>query len=424
MNKELYKFLLTFLEVKRMEYKIKTKYLIDGINLPKKNDNFEITIKGAIIKNINQILNNKPGVIGETIDAEKFTLLPGLIDAHIHIDFNPHMDAKSMVIGKWYEEKKELRMLKASENARKLVMSGVTTVRDCGAHEDVSFLLRDSINQKLIPGPRLFISGNPITITGGHACHMGLEADTIPELIKSIRLMNKRGADFIKFMSSGGRLTSCSNERGIQYNLDEIKAIVNEAHKRKMKVATHALGTEAIINSIKANVDTIEHCAWLAPEDGYEFQEDIISEMVEKGIYINPTLPAAAAYLYRTFSKEEAQFILNERVKLLQRMYQSGVKILAGTDAGVPQVDFNQFVQSLKMLVNKIGLTKYETIKAGTSEAAKALGIEDRIGSIQKGKLADIIIVDGDPLEDLDVLNKIVMVIKDGDIVYRNHNMI
>lgn len=403
-----------------MKYRIKAGYLIDGENPPKSN--VQIDIEGKEIKNILRIksknINDKEEIFNKIINAEKYTVLPGLIDTHVHLTMNPEY-VESW--DKWLKEKKEILLLKSTENAKRMLLSGVTTARDCGAYGDLAFLLREIIERKLVSGPRLIISGNPITITGGHCHYMGLEADNKKELIKSVRLMNKLSANFIKVMSTGGRMTTSSNARWVQYSLEETKAVVEEAHQRNMKVAVHALATEGIVNSVKASVDTIEHCAWMAPVDGFDLREEIIPEMVEKNIYVDPTLIAASIWLNRTSSSINATAIFEERMGLMKIMYQAGVKMLAGTDAGVPKVDFDQLPFSIKLLADEIGLTNYDAIKAGTSEAARALGVDNEVGTVEKGKLADIIIVNGNPLEDLEALKKIVMIIKDGDIVFQGN---
>jgi len=401
-----------------MKYRIKTGNLIDGENPPKKD--VQIDIEDNKIKNISEFSdkNNKDNLFDEVVGAENYTVLPGLIDTHVHITLFPgyiNMNAQNEWAREWLKEKKEFIVLKSAENARKMLLSGVTTARDCGAYDDIIFLLREAINRKLISGPRLVISGNVITITGGHLHFMGLKADSIVELIKAVRLINEQGADFIKLMSTGGRMTASSNARRIQYSLEEIRAVVEEAHESDMKVAVHALSTEGIINSIKAGVDTIEHCPWFDRVEGFDFKEEIIPEMVKKNIYVNPILPAAFA------SNTTSDF--EKRMKLMRIKYKAGIKMIAGTDAGVRTVDFDQLWFSIKLLADKIGLTNYDAIKSGTSEAARALGINNEVGTIEKGKIADLIIVDGNPLEDLEALKRIVMILKDGDIVFQDNNM-
>jgi len=402
-----------------MKYRIQTGYLIDGENPPKKD--IQIDIEDKKIKNLSEInnINSKEKTFDEVIDAKKYTVLPGLIDTHVHITLFPGYKNLNVYNNEWarewLKEKKEFIVLKSAENARKMLLSGVTTARDCGSYKDIIFILRDAINRGLITGPRLVISGNAITITGGHLHFMGLKADSILELIKAVRLMNELGADFIKLMSTGGRMTASSDSRRVQYSLDEIRAVVEEAHENGMKVAAHALGTEGIINSVRAGVDTIEHCPWFDRVEGFNFKEEILPEMLKNKIYVNPIL--LAAFVSNTASDFE------ERMKWMRIKYQAGIKMIAGTDAGLRLVDFDQLWFAIKLLADQIGLTNYEAIKAGTSEAARALGIDEEVGTIEKGKVADLIVVNGNPLKDLEVLKRIVMIIKEGNIVYRDNNI-
>ena len=168
------------------------------------------------------------------------------------------------------------------KNIFKLLKNGVTTARDCGAYGDFGLILREAIQNEVIEGPRLIISGNPITITGGHCHFLGIEADNKFEIIKAVRKVCKLNVDFIKFMPTGGSLTPESDRRGIQYDLEEIRALVDESHRRGKKVGVHTLGTEGIVNSAKTGADTIDHCVGLAPIKGFLYDGRAVLQMVEK----------------------------------------------------------------------------------------------------------------------------------------------
>ncbi|HZK12291.1 MAG TPA: amidohydrolase family protein [Atribacterota bacterium] len=398
-----------------MEYTVLAGTLIDGrSNKPKRN--IEITIEN---EKISQIRDQKDDRRKENnfynIDATKYTILPGLIDSHVHIMMNPEYKAWHNWV---FEEKEDLMLLKATDNLSQLLESGVTTIRECGAYGNISYALREAVELKYLKGPRLIISGSPITITGGHCYYMGIEADSKDELKKAVRGLNKKKVDFIKLMATGGSLTPQSSRRGIQYSYDEIRLVVEEAHLRGKKVAAHALCTKGIIDSAKAGVDTIEHCAWLDPEDGFIYDDNSVKQMFDRKIYINPCLPATAKYLSRV-SPEEKTYLFNSRIGLLKKTFQAGVEMLAGTDSGVPEVGFNSIVESIKLLNEYIGLSKMQAIFAATINSANALGIGDLVGSIEVGKFADMMIVESDPLNNLDDLKKVVMVIKSGEIVYK-----
>lgn len=390
---------------------------IDGVDKPK--NNIQIDIEGkkiAKIKKINDKNNNSEE--RSIINAEQFTVLPGLIDTHIHLTMNPTYKKWD----EWLKEKKEILLINASKNAEIMLSNGITTARDCGAYGDLIFLVREMIDNKLISGPRLIISGNPITITGGHCHYMGLEADSEAEIIKSIRLMKKLGVDFIKIMSTGGRLTPGSNPRKAQYNLEQMEVAVKEAHQRNMKIASHALGTEGIVNSVHAGVDTIIHLAFLDTDEGFDDCEDILSEIAEKGIFVEPTLPASA--LNFNSSSLAGNALFERRVKTVKKLNELGVKLIAGTDAGVPNINFIQLFHSISLLAKFVGISNYEAIQTATTNAACALGIDKYVGTLKEGKYADLLVVNGNPIEDLEYLKNIVMVIKEGDVVFQNIDLL
>lgn len=393
-----------------MEYKIITNNLFDGYNFHKKS--VEVTIKGNKVEDIqpyHETANNDQDQ-DQVIDARGDTVLPGLIDTHVHITMNPDDVARW---DDWIkDESKEILLLKGMVNALSLINSGVTTVLECGAYSDTGLILREAINRGIVKGPRMFISGNPITITGGHCHYMGIEADNEDEIRKAVRQLNKQEVDFIKFMPTGGSLTPQSNRRGVQYSLNEAEVLVEEAKKCQKKVVAHALGTEGIVNSVRAGVDSVEHCAWLAPDEGYQFIEEVAEEMVAKGIFVTPTLPSAFRYAARM-----AQTGFKERINNYKKMHSLGVKFLAGTDAGVPEVGFQDLAYSVQLLHEEIGLSIEEAIKTATSNAAKAIGKEENLGTVGIGKLADLIIVKGDLSSDISLLNQVKYVIKNGERV-------
>jgi len=401
----------------QMKYKIIAGCMIDGIGNKKKMVQIDTENEKIIkISKIRQISNNLEDIKEngiKFIDARKHTVLPGLIDTHVHISMNPAPEF-SECWDRFLKEKKETIILKSAQHAKTMLLHGITTARDCGSQSDLSFILREMIQKKVIKGPRLIISGNPITITGGHCHYMGMEADNGEEIVKAIRLLHKLGVDFVKIMSTGGRLTSRSNPRLAQYTEKEMKSAVQEAHARNMKIASHALGAEGIINSVHAGVDTIAHFACLGSEEGFAQCDNIFSEIVEKNIFIEPTLSASAQTTQSSIVSGEGFF--ENRIKTIKKLRQLGVKMIAGTDAGIPNVNFAQLPNSIKLFNEHAGFTSYEALQTGTINAACALGIEKEVGSIEEGKVADLLIVEGDPLQDLNNLNNVVMVFKEGNL--------
>lgn len=402
-----------------MKYRINTGCLIDGVGGQKKRAQIDIENKKIIKISEYKQDGDDFEKIGKNdlkiINAQQYTVLPGLIDTHIHLSMDPSPE----FVGCWescLDGKREEVILKGAKNAETMLLNGITSARDCGAYGDLSFLLREMIQKEVIRGPKLMISGNPITITGGHCHYMGLEADDKKEVIKAVRLMNKYGADFIKIMATGGRLTPGSNPRLAQYDLEEIKAVVQEAHKRNMKVASHALGVEGIIYSVHAGVDTIAHFACLGPLEGFDQCDDLFPEIAERNIFIEPTLPASAQAT--KFSSVSGEGFFERRIETVKKLHQLGVKMIAGTDAGIPNIDFTQLSYSMKLFAEYAGFTNYEALQTGTINAACALGIEKEVGSIEEGKIADLLVIEGDPLQDLNHLKNIVMVFKEGKLEY------
>lgn len=396
------------------QYNIYAGVLLNGRELPKKNINIVIENK-KIISIQKAIKIDRANEKGDLIDARDYSVLPGLIDTHVHIMMDPNYGIYSWF--KCLEEKEEILLIKAANNLSESLRSGITTVRDCGAYGNMCFILREALEKNIFKGSRLLTCGNLITLSDGHGHYIGKHADDILEIKKAIRYLNKLNVDFIKFMPTGGRLTAESDLRRIQYNLDEIKVFVDEAHQRRKKVAAHATVTEGIINCVEAGVDTIEHCSWLDSDVGFKFDIEAAKKMTDKEIFVGPTLAAIAKH---STDKDE----LEVQKEMWRKTYQAGVKMIAGTDAGVPMVKFNEMHISIKLLVEWIGLSNLEAITAATADSAKAIGLEDKIGTIEEGKLADIVIVDGNPINNIEILQKVVMVIKDGEIVYRDKTKI
>jgi len=347
------------------------------------------------------------------LDAGNLTVLPGLIDTHVHLHMDPHLP--------WTREdqdREEILLLKAANFMREALATGVTTMRDCGNARVIPFILREAVERGIIPGPRLLISGPPITTTAGHCHYFGLEADGEFEIRKAVRTLVKEGVDFIKIMATGGNLTPGSNPRRTQYSLQELKAAVDDAHRLGKRVAAHALATEGILACAEAGVDTIEHCAWFDEREGFRYDERAVELMVEKGVYVNPCFPAMYQFLSRKVrDAEERERMKEGRLGLLRLAYRQGVKMIAGTDGGCPQVGFDLLPLAIRLLSEYLGMSPMEALQGATKHAAEALGLPD-VGTIEPGNKADILIVEGNPLKDWQALERPVWVIKEGQILW------
>lgn len=345
----------------------------------------------------------------EVIDLDSATLLPGLIDTHVHLVMNAQEDCVTSLAHKSAVES----VVEAAANARRALRGGVTTVRDCADVFGVTLTLKRAIDAGHLDGPRILACGLPITTTAGHLHYMGISADSEEEVLKAVRTVVAMGVDWVKVCATGGGLTPGSNVRRAQYSAETLTALVQDAHRLGRKVAAHAHGTEGIMNCAIAGTDSIEHCSWMEEEEGHRYDEDAVELIRKKGLYVSHTITGP-----RTGSPEELEALRNseygERFALLRRTLEEGVRMVISSDAGVPDTRFEDFTGGLVIAVKCCGFSPMGAIIASTSRAAEMLGMADRVGSLEPGKHADILAVDGDPLQDIGAIRRIIGVFKDG----------
>ncbi len=381
-----------------------------------------ILIEGQRIQEIGDAAQIEPHVPkgAQLIDLSKVTVLPGLIDCHTHLTMSPYLGAYRALSLSVPRE-----ALLGAHNARVTLEAGFTTVRNVGARGFADVALRDAINAGDVPGPRMLVSGPPLSITGGHADINLLApefeasadgvADSVPDVIAKVRWDIKYGADLIKFMASGGVLSKGDNPALEQYSPEEMRAIITTAHRLGRKVAAHAHGAIAIRDAAEAGVDSIEHGSFI--------DEDGIRAVKEHGTYLVPTL-----YLMDWFMEnypkmgltedmiEKAKVVMPAARRNVARAFREGVKVAFGTDAAVYPHGLN--AHEFPVMVN-LGLTPLQAIQAATVNAADLLGWQDRVGTLEPGKFADLIAVEGDPLADPSVLENVKFVMK-GGVIYKN----
>lgn len=355
------------------------------------------------------------------IELPNATILPGMIDAHTHLTMDPKFGYETLAISVPREA------LIGAKNARVTLLAGFTTVRNVGASGFSDVALRDAINAGDVPGPRMLVSGPALGITGGHCDNNMLPseyhavgdgvADGVAAVQHKVRENIKYGADVIKVCATGGVLSLGDNPQHAQYTLEEMKAIVADAHRLGRKVAAHAHGAEGIRWAAEAGVDSIEHGSYI--------DDPAIAAMKEHGTYLVPTLylgdwmidNAGLTHLPPPLLAK-AQEVIPAARKNIAHAFASGVKVALGTDAAVYPHGMN--AHEFAVMV-KLGLTPLQSIQAGTINAADLLGWSGKVGTLEPGAWADIVAVDGDPLKDVTTLERVKFVMKGGDVVKNDY---
>jgi imidazolonepropionase-like amidohydrolase len=386
------------------------------VNTGKLVENPLITIDEGRITSIRSATANQ--FTGDVIDLRGMTILPGMIDMHAHLTSSSQEHGYKRLASS--QARAALRGVK---HAKATLMAGVTTVRNLGAGGFIDVALRDSINAGDIVGPRLFVSGPSLGITGGHCDNNLLPvdyqvssdgvADGPWEVAKKVRRNIKYGADLIKICATGGVLSKGTKVGVQQYSLEEMQMVVTEAHRRGITVAAHAHGTDGIYAAIEAGVDSVEHASFiddagikLAKKNGTYLSMDIyVTEYIlGEG--------AAAGILEESLAKERKTGALQR--ENFTKAVKAGVKMVMGTDAGVyPHGD------NLKQLSRMVqfGMTPMQALQAASVNAATLLNKENDIGSIKVGAYADIVAVKGKPLEDISVMEDVAFVMQGGIVV-------
>jgi imidazolonepropionase-like amidohydrolase len=354
-----------------------------------------------------------------TLELPNATVLPGLIDAHTHLTGDPR-DIGYQSLGISVPR----ATLKGARNARMTLEAGFTAVRNVGAEGYSDVALRDAINAGDIPGPRMLVSGPALGITGGH-CDENLlpfeyhvSADGVAGVQHKVREVIKCGADLINICATGGVLSKGDNPQASQYTLEEMKAIVADAHRLGRNVAAHAHGAQGILWASQAGVDSIEHASYI--------DDAAIAEMKKNGTYLVPTLYLADWFMEHAAENHVPDFLLMKAKDVMPaarenvaHAFVSGVKVAFGTDAAVYPHGLN--AHEFAVMV-KLGLTPLQAIQAATVNAADLLGWSDKTGILAAGKWADIVAVDGDPLQDVTTLEHVKFVMKGGEVVKNEYS--
>jgi imidazolonepropionase-like amidohydrolase len=341
------------------------------------------------------------------VDLSALCVVPGLIDCHVHLVFS----CSPRPLAELQAEDDQQLLLRGVAAARQALGAGITTVRDLGGRGGVTFKLRAAIDSGWIAGPRILAAGSPITITGGHCHFLGLEADDEAGVRRAARGELKSGANCLKIMATGGRMTPGTNTSAAQYSVAEIRAAVDEAQRARVTIAAHALGTAGIRNATAAGVNTIEHCNWLGMDGSVQFDESVAAQMAQQGTAVVATLVPL---------QRSAPVLRGEVLACMRRMAALGVPFAAGTDAGVSLTPFDSLHNELAILASELGFTPLQAIAAATGVAAASLGIDASVGTLQVGRAADLLAVDGDPSTRIEDLRNVRRVLKGGRTVVQD----
>ena len=375
-----------------------------------------VVVDGEEILHVGRGDARYPATGYDVVDLRRKNLLPGFFDCHVHLRSDGLADPRAQVLS----DTQALCALRSARNARRTVEAGITTIRDCGSTDFVDFSVRRAVEQGLIPGPRMVLSGKIICMTGGHGWNVGQEADGPDGVRRAAREQLRAGADNVKLIATGGILTPGTEIGSAQLTVDELRAGVEEAKKAGAISAAHAHGADGIRNAVHAGVDSIEH--------GYFLDDEGIELMLERGTWLVATSAAVRNVASRSVEDglppdvhRKACEALDSHIESFGRAWRAGVRLAMGTDSGVPFTRHGRNLEELAHLV-EMGLSPMEAIKASTLGSARLLRLDDRLGSIEEGKLADLVVCDGDLLADISVLqdtNRIEWVIKGGEVIIR-----
>ena len=395
---------------------VRAGHLLD-VHSGKLLDAQTIVVQGEMIQSIAPTASVTAQAGDTVVDLGSETVLPGLIDVHTHITSNPEFDPYKELINTDAKE-----AINGVVNARTTLLAGFTTIRNVGAGGFTDVDLRDAVNAGQVIGPHMQVSGPPLGITGGHCdenllpirYHLTEEgvADGISAVQQKVRQTIKYGADVIKVCATGGVLSKGDDPQASQYTLEEMKAIVADAHRLGRKVAAHAHGAQGILWASQAGIDSIEHGSYI--------NDPAIAEMKKNGTWLVPTLYLEDWQLeygkLPPFYQQKMKDVSAVAKKNIRHAYESGVKIALGTDAAVYPHGLN--AHEVEVYVRDLGMTPLAAIQTATVNAADLLGWADKTGSLDAGKWADIIAVDGNPLADVKLLEDVKFVMKSG-VVYK-----
>ena len=378
---------------------------------------YGVLVDGGTIKRVAP-LGEFAGYAGNRVDTSGATALPGLIDCHIHslsgAEGNPGLVMDKMTPGDI--------VMRGLLHMQQTLAGGITAVRDCGGKDYLEFSIRDACNRGQQLGPTMRAAGRMICMTGGHGNRTGRIADGVDEVVKAVREQIHAGSDLVKIMATGGVMTPGVNPEDAHYSAEEMAAGIKEGHRFNRHCASHAQGSEGILNAVRGGIDSIEH--------GIFMTDECIAEMLKRGTWLVPTLAAVKNILRGHDSGEpgipdyvidKSRRVFERHLQSIKMYYKAGGKIAMGTDAGTPFNRHGENAMELEFMAD-IGMKAHDVLHAATASAADLMRMKDH-GRLADGMMADILVVDGDPLADIKMAarkNHHRMVIKRGKLARDN----
>ena len=373
-----------------------------------------ILLEGNTVRQLGtaETVHAPEGASVQEIDYGDATILPGLVDSHVHLNGIGDGRAGDELV----TLPDEVLTVQSAQNARRHLYSGVTTLRDCGAKNSTTFMLRQAVDLGIVPAPRLVLAGRPVAIIGGHLSYFGTTATGVDECRAAVRQLIKEGADFIKITATGGS-TRTSHPLRPSFNVEELRAICDEAHRFGKHTAAHCASSQGMVNSLDAGIDTIIHGVHKDPDGSDTYRPDITERIAEQGIFVNPTLGQGVARIRMLEDMEDltsaqqaeldaAHRTSDARMDHFARMRDAGVVMAAGSDSAwsyYPMGDYQTDIEAHAMA----GMSNMEAIVSATRDAAKSCCIDSQVGALDPGMQADVLVVNGNPLDDITDLRQV-----------------
>ena len=411
---------------------IKAARIIDGTGAPPLERGAVLLEDGRIrAVGAEETVVPPQGARVEEFNYEDKTVLPGLVDCHVHL--------VGIGDGRTGDElttlPDEVLTLQAARNVRAHLFSGVTTVRDCGAKNRTTFMLRQAMEMGITVGSRLVLSGRPVAIIGGHLSYFGIGATGPTECRAAVRQLVKEGADFIKITATGGT-TRTSFPLLPSFTMEELSAICDEAHKFGKHAAAHCTSSQGMLNVLDAGIDTIIHAGFQGPDGASVFRPEIAERIAGQGVFVNATLAGRHVEVAALEAKKEseglsesenaelerARVIREGRLEDFARMRELGVIMAAGSDSAWGRYKMGAFQHEMDAHV-VAGMSPVEAIVAATLDSARSCRVDEEVGSLEPGKQGDVLVVEGDPSKDIKALWNVVDVFQGGDLVDRGSRL-